>query len=378
MSDKKDPQFDADELIDSLYQDSAGEQPPVSLDNLILAKARGQTTNGPQYRKARWHVPVILCTVPAIALAVVLKLGNFGPGGKNVSLNTATSTDLYSTEEFVLHIPKASDAIERPEKPDFSADVIAKNDLQNMTAEAQIDAQAAGAVVVAKAEAAIDVPVAAPELVQRSLKLESETPEASEATSDEAPDSLGEEVLIAAAASPAPQLEAKQVQEKVVTTSAPTRSEQQMEDMVVASAPMMAPAPAPQPAPAPAADVPPAPAPPPASSAPLLSADIVAMSPPPAEPNNLRKRQATEKTSVSYADNYQECPPRDERGEMCPDVYQPVCAERDTGVRCVMAPCAGATEMKNYSNACYACADLDVYGYYGEGACEDLLIENNE
>ena len=72
MSDKKDPQFDADELIDSLYQDSAGEQPPVSLDNLILAKARGQTTNGPQYRKARWHVPVILCTVPAIALAVVL------------------------------------------------------------------------------------------------------------------------------------------------------------------------------------------------------------------------------------------------------------------------------------------------------------------
>jgi hypothetical protein len=50
------------------------------------------------------------------------------------------------------------------------------------------------------------------------------------------------------------------------------------------------------------------------------------------------------------------------RPEVCALNYLPVCAERDTGIRCVKAPCP-ATEHKTYSNACGACADPKVVGY---------------
>ena len=55
------------------------------------------------------------------------------------------------------------------------------------------------------------------------------------------------------------------------------------------------------------------------------------------------------------------------RPEICTFEYLPVCASRDTGVRCVKAPCP-ATEWKTYGNACSACADAKVSGYV-KGAC---------
>ena len=58
---------------------------------------------------------------------------------------------------------------------------------------------------------------------------------------------------------------------------------------------------------------------------------------------------------------------RDPRPEMCTQDYQPVCATRDNGVRCVTTPC-DSTETATYSNGCMACADPAVY-YYVEGAC---------
>ena len=59
---------------------------------------------------------------------------------------------------------------------------------------------------------------------------------------------------------------------------------------------------------------------------------------------------------------------RDPRPEMCTQDYRPVCATRDTGVRCVTTPC-DSTETATYSKGCMACADPAVY-HYSEGACE--------
>lgn len=56
------------------------------------------------------------------------------------------------------------------------------------------------------------------------------------------------------------------------------------------------------------------------------------------------------------------------RGEICTFEYNPVCALRDTGVRCVQAPCP-SFEWKTYSNPCTACADPQVAGYRHD-ACE--------
>lgn len=62
--------------------------------------------------------------------------------------------------------------------------------------------------------------------------------------------------------------------------------------------------------------------------------------------------------------NMQSCPK--ERPQMCTKIYKPVCATRDTGVRCVTTPCP-STEVRTYGNDCTACADEKVIGYvHGE------------
>jgi hypothetical protein len=52
----------------------------------------------------------------------------------------------------------------------------------------------------------------------------------------------------------------------------------------------------------------------------------------------------------------------DPRPEICAQIYEPVCAERDTGIRCVKAPC-DSTERREYPNACAACRDPKVHSY---------------
>lgn len=58
-----------------------------------------------------------------------------------------------------------------------------------------------------------------------------------------------------------------------------------------------------------------------------------------------------------------QCP--DQRPQMCTMDYRPVCATRDTGVRCVTTPCP-SSEQKTYSNGCSACADPAVIGYIAD------------
>ena len=57
---------------------------------------------------------------------------------------------------------------------------------------------------------------------------------------------------------------------------------------------------------------------------------------------------------------FTQCP--EQRSPMCTREYMPVCAIRDTGVRCVTTPCP-SNEQKTYSNGCEACADKKVLGY---------------
>lgn len=57
------------------------------------------------------------------------------------------------------------------------------------------------------------------------------------------------------------------------------------------------------------------------------------------------------------------------RPDVCQQSYVPVCADRDTGIRCIKAPCP-SEEKVTYSNNCMACSDKKVYGYI-RGACEE-------
>lgn len=59
-------------------------------------------------------------------------------------------------------------------------------------------------------------------------------------------------------------------------------------------------------------------------------------------------------------DGYVKCPER--RAEMCTKIYLPVCAEVDTGIRCVRAPCP-SVEQRTYPSDCTACADTKVIGH---------------
>lgn len=64
-------------------------------------------------------------------------------------------------------------------------------------------------------------------------------------------------------------------------------------------------------------------------------------------------------------DGYQKCPAK--RSEMCTKIYLPVCADVDTGIRCIRAPCP-SVEQKTYASDCTACADTKVIGHR-PGAC---------
>lgn len=55
------------------------------------------------------------------------------------------------------------------------------------------------------------------------------------------------------------------------------------------------------------------------------------------------------------------------RTKMCTMDYNPVCATRDTGIRCITTPCP-SSERKTFSNGCSACTDPKVSGWT-MGAC---------
>jgi hypothetical protein len=57
----------------------------------------------------------------------------------------------------------------------------------------------------------------------------------------------------------------------------------------------------------------------------------------------------------------------DPRPQVCTMIYAPVCATRDTGVRCITTPCP-STEQVTKSSSCNACSDPKVISWV-KGEC---------
>jgi hypothetical protein len=68
------------------------------------------------------------------------------------------------------------------------------------------------------------------------------------------------------------------------------------------------------------------------------------------------------------------CP--EQRPEACIQIFQPVCALVDTGVRCVTSPCP-TEEWQTRGNSCTACSDAQVIGYI-EGECVADGLDTSE
>ena len=81
--------------------------------------------------------------------------------------------------------------------------------------------------------------------------------------------------------------------------------------------------------------------------------------------NTSPDQPATVEPAPVQAEAEIEC--QEPRPEFCAQIYRPVCALRDTGIRCVTTPC-DSTEWKTYSNGCSACGDEKVFGY-NNGEC---------
>jgi len=71
-------------------------------------------------------------------------------------------------------------------------------------------------------------------------------------------------------------------------------------------------------------------------------------------------------TETPKLDDSNKC--NEPRPEFCTMDFNPVCATRDNGIRCVTTPCS-STESATYSNGCSACADKNVFSYVA-GECE--------
>jgi hypothetical protein len=57
----------------------------------------------------------------------------------------------------------------------------------------------------------------------------------------------------------------------------------------------------------------------------------------------------------------------DPRPQVCTMIYDPVCATRDTGIRCITTPCP-SSEQVTKSSSCSACSDPKVISYV-KGEC---------
>ena len=98
-----------------------------------------------------------------------------------------------------------------------------------------------------------------------------------------------------------------------------------------------------------------------ATPAPSSAVHPGAASPPSASPPSASPPSAA-------AGQYRECSPESRQAQACTMIYAPVCAEVDTGVRCVAAPCPASRAERTFENACRACSEKSTYGYR-DGAC---------
>jgi hypothetical protein len=99
--------------------------------------------------------------------------------------------------------------------------------------------------------------------------------------------------------------------------------------------------------------------------APVTSAEppVTTAEPPPADSAPAPGAPATAPTPGER----RTCTSESRKAEMCTMIYAPVCAEVDTGVRCIKAPCP-SSKFVQFSNACAACREKRTLSYYA-GPC---------
>ncbi len=366
MSDKNDDQFEHDDLIDSLYQDSAGEQPPAKIDNLILAKAKGQTVSVKNPRKPRWALPLAAVCVPALALGVVLKVGTFNFSDASYE---PTSSGVYDTNDFVLHIPEqdAASQIKRIEKPVFNdsnpnslahSNATEEADIVDAEMRATMEQQTAAAVT--REQQSVLAETRQDTANDDAYSVEIRQVEATTQSSYEnrvyadavvaEPPVLNETEMMEL-----PLAKTEALDQNTLATSGSVVADAQKEEIIVTGARVM-------PESVAAAELAM-----PALVAPQANSGVVAARSAPATDQT----ETDESLASDLADAFENCP--ELRPEVCNKIYQPVCGQRDTGIRCVMAPCDEAVEWRDYGNQCSACADQNVYGYH-EGSCESLNL----
>jgi hypothetical protein len=110
-----------------------------------------------------------------------------------------------------------------------------------------------------------------------------------------------------------------------------------------------------------------APTPTPAEAPPAKNPETPPAETPSVAPETVDAAEPVADASKGSKDGYVKCPER--RSNMCTKIYLPVCADVDTGIRCVRAPCP-SIEQKTYASDCTACSDTKVIGHR-PGACKE-------
>ena len=97
---------------------------------------------------------------------------------------------------------------------------------------------------------------------------------------------------------------------------------------------------------------------------PMLWALFACSSPPDSPQPEPNESRGVESSVVAVP-----CP--EPRPRSCPANDAPVCAIRDTGIRCMTFPCP-SSEYREYPNACEACADPKVRSWLA-GPCSNNM-----
>jgi hypothetical protein len=106
----------------------------------------------------------------------------------------------------------------------------------------------------------------------------------------------------------------------------------------------------------------------PADTAPEATAPTTEV-PPPDKTADTQTPPPADKPAGRLA--FQACSDEARKVAGCTKDLRPVCGEVDTGLRCVRAPCPGATAPRTFSNACMACVEPKTTGYWPM-SCEDM------
>lgn len=102
----------------------------------------------------------------------------------------------------------------------------------------------------------------------------------------------------------------------------------------------------------------------------VQTAEPVAEKPTEDKPKGPEETPPPDETAPAGRMALQQCTEESRKVKGCTKESKPVCAEVDTGIRCIRAPCP-STIPQTFSNACSACVDARVRGYWTL-SCEDM------